>query len=70
VIAPKLNEADLDEFPAHLLDDIEFVFVDSADRVLDEALEPVRDADGKAVALPRKRRARSSRRTPAAARRR
>ena len=32
VIAPKLNEADLDEFPAHLIDDIEFVFVDAVDR--------------------------------------
>ncbi|MDQ3934550.1 MAG: endopeptidase La, partial [Actinomycetota bacterium] len=68
VIAPKLNEADLDEFPGHLLDDIEFVFLDSVDRVLDEALEPLRDADGKAVELPRKRRARRPQRTPAAAR--
>jgi ATP-dependent Lon protease len=39
VIAPKLNEADLDEFPEHLLGDIEFVFADEVDRVLDEALE-------------------------------
>jgi ATP-dependent Lon protease len=70
VIAPKLNEADLDEFPAHLLDDIEFVFADSVDRVLDEALEPLKDADGKAVSLPRKRRSRRPRsRQPAAARR-
>jgi ATP-dependent Lon protease len=68
VVAPKLNEGDLDEFPAHLMDDIEFVFVDSVDRVLDEALEPLRDADGKAIALPRKRSSRSSRsRRPAAA---
>jgi ATP-dependent Lon protease len=40
VIAPKLNEPDLDEFPKHLLDDIEFVFADDVDRVLREALEP------------------------------
>ncbi|HEX8051894.1 MAG TPA: endopeptidase La [Thermoleophilaceae bacterium] len=65
VIAPKLNEADTDDFPAHLLDDIEFVFVDSVDRVLDAALEPQRDADGNAVKLPRRRR--SSRAAPAAA---
>jgi ATP-dependent Lon protease len=70
VIAPKLNEGDLDEFPAHLLDDIEFVFVDSVDRVLDAALEPLRDADGNAVPLPRKRRPSRQRRAPAAAARR
>jgi len=40
VIAPKLNEADLDEFPRHLLDDIGFLFVDHVSKVLDEALEP------------------------------
>ncbi|HEX8742357.1 MAG TPA: endopeptidase La [Thermoleophilaceae bacterium] len=71
VIAPKLNEADLDEFPAHLVDDIEFVFVDSVDRVLDLALEPPRDADGNAVELPRRRRSSRQRsRQPAAARER
>ncbi len=70
VIAPKLNEPDLDEFPDHLIEDIEFVFVDSVDRVLDAALEPLRDADGKAVPLPRKKRVRPSQsRQPAAARR-
>ena len=39
VIAPKLNEPDIDEFPANLRRDIEFVFVDQVDRVLDAALE-------------------------------
>src|SRR3954447_18583001 len=39
VIAPKLNEPDLEDFPPTLLDDVEFVFVDSIDTVLDEALE-------------------------------
>jgi ATP-dependent Lon protease len=39
VIAPKLNEADIDEFPKHLLEDIEFIFVEEVDQVLDEALE-------------------------------
>jgi ATP-dependent Lon protease len=71
VIAPRLNEADLDEFPHHLLDDIEFVFVDSVDRVLDASLEPLRDADGKAVKLPRRRRSsRTRQRQPAAAKKR
>ncbi len=40
VIAPKLNEPDLDEFPDSLLDEVEFTFVDSIDQVLDAALEP------------------------------
>jgi ATP-dependent Lon protease len=39
VIAPALNEPDLEEFPSALLEDVEFVFVDSIDTVLDEALE-------------------------------
>ncbi len=39
VIAPKLNEPDVDEIPKHLREDIEFVFVDSLDQVLKQALE-------------------------------
>jgi ATP-dependent Lon protease len=39
VIAPAQNEADLEEFPAALLDDVEFVFVDSIDTVLADALD-------------------------------
>jgi ATP-dependent Lon protease len=49
VIAPKLNEPDIDEFPQHLLDDIEFAFVDHVDEVLKEALEP----ESKAARGPR-----------------
>ena len=71
VIAPKLNEADLDEFPAHLLNGIEFVFVDKVDRVLDAALEPLRNESGQPAELPRRRRrAGRTQRTPAAARQR
>jgi len=44
VIAPKLNEQDADEFPAHLLEDIEFIWVERIQQVLDEALEPERGA--------------------------
>jgi ATP-dependent Lon protease len=40
IIAPKLNRPDLDELPAHLLKDIEFLFADSIEKVLKEALEP------------------------------
>src|SRR5205807_306828 len=39
VIAPQLNEADLDEFPENLLAEIEFIFADAIDQVLREALE-------------------------------
>jgi ATP-dependent Lon protease len=72
VIAPKLNEADLDEFPEHLVRDIEFHFVDEADRVLDAALEaPPGAGAGKPAELPRaRRRPRRGQRAPAAARER
>jgi ATP-dependent Lon protease len=62
LIAPKLNEGDLDDFPESLLGEVEFTFVESIDQVLDEALE-----------RPKSRPARSARpralpREPAAAR--
>jgi ATP-dependent Lon protease len=43
VIAPKLNRPELDELPPHLLKDIEFVFADTVEKVLKEALEPPRE---------------------------
>jgi ATP-dependent Lon protease len=71
VIAPKLNEPDLDEFPSHLLKDIEFVFAAEVDRVLDSALEPLRtDADRPAELPRRRRRSGGAARAPAAARER
>ena len=42
VIAPRRNEADLDEFPPNLLKGMKFVFVDTVDQVLEEALGPVK----------------------------
>ena len=39
VIAPKRNEGDLEDFPANLTDGMEFLFADSAEDVLAEALE-------------------------------
>ena len=39
VIAPRLNQADLEEVPKHLRKEIDFVFVDTIDKVLREALE-------------------------------
>ncbi|MEJ7718329.1 MAG: S16 family serine protease [Thermoleophilaceae bacterium] len=43
VIAPRLNEPDLEDIPAHLREEMEFVFVDAIDQVLVAALE---DRDG------------------------
>jgi ATP-dependent Lon protease len=40
VIAPLRNKPDTDEFPPNLIEQMEFVFVDSVDEVLSEALEP------------------------------
>jgi ATP-dependent Lon protease len=38
VIAPELNEQDVDDIPAHLRRSLEFVFVSSVDEVLETAL--------------------------------
>ncbi len=39
MIAPRLNQADLEDIPKHLRDEMEFVFADTIDKVLSEALE-------------------------------
>jgi ATP-dependent Lon protease len=39
VIAPQLNQADLEDIPQHLRGEMEFVFVDTIDKVLGQALE-------------------------------
>jgi ATP-dependent Lon protease len=39
VIAPKLNQGDTEDFPPNLLKDVEFIWVDSIEKVLREALE-------------------------------
>jgi ATP-dependent Lon protease len=57
VIAPKLNEADVEEIPAHLRADLDFVFVDQIREVLDEALEPG-SRDGRAPTSVRRKRPR------------
>jgi ATP-dependent Lon protease len=38
VIAPELNEADIDEIPEHLRKSLHFVFVSTIDEVLEAAL--------------------------------
>ena len=40
VIAPKLNEQDIEDIPEHLRRDIDFIFVDRIEQVLKEALLP------------------------------
>jgi ATP-dependent Lon protease len=40
VIAPKLNEADVEDFPPHLLEDVEFRFVEHVEDVFEIALQP------------------------------
>jgi ATP-dependent Lon protease len=40
VIAPKLNQHDIEDIPAHLRKDLDFIFVDRIEQVLREALVP------------------------------
>jgi ATP-dependent Lon protease len=40
LVIPRRNEADIDDVPEHLRKELEFVLVDSADEVIDAALEP------------------------------
>jgi ATP-dependent Lon protease len=46
VIAPKLNQQDIEDIPAHLRKDIEFIFVDRIEQVLREALVPEAGRNG------------------------
>jgi ATP-dependent Lon protease len=62
VIAPSLNEADVDEIPEHLRRDLTFLFVERVPDVLDAALEPP-PTNGRA---PRARRGQRPRATPKA----
>jgi ATP-dependent Lon protease len=62
VIAPRLNQQDIDDIPGHLRKDLEFIFVDRIDQVLREAILPVAGGNG---AGPRDR-ARSAARGPRA----
>jgi ATP-dependent Lon protease len=67
VIAPKLNEPDTEDFPPHLLKDIDFVFVDRVEKVLGLALEP---GCGSRNGRPSRASRKSSGRQPVAARKR
>jgi ATP-dependent Lon protease len=63
VIAPKLNEQDIEDIPKHLRKDIEFIFVERIDQVLQQALIP--ETSGPNGAKPRRA---VRRRTPAGSR--
>jgi ATP-dependent Lon protease len=65
VIAPKLNQQDIDDIPAHLRKDIEFIFVERIQQVLREALVPAAGQNG---AGPRDRARSAARRTRATTR--
>jgi ATP-dependent Lon protease len=72
VIAPRLNEQDVEDVPEHLRKDIEFLFVDGIEDVLEQALVPAAaSADGARPTAGGAKRARGSRdggrpgRTPA-----
>jgi ATP-dependent Lon protease len=60
VIAPKLNQQDIDDIPAHLRKDLEFIFVERVEQVLREALVPEAERNG---AGPRDRARSAARRT-------
>jgi ATP-dependent Lon protease len=57
VIAPRRNEPDADEIPTHLRQDLELVWVDTVDEVLDAALEPATSLAAQRPAARRRRRA-------------
>jgi ATP-dependent Lon protease len=46
VSAPRLNQQDIDDVPAHLRKDLEFIFADRIDQVLREALVPEAGRNG------------------------
>jgi ATP-dependent Lon protease len=61
VVAPKLNEPDIDDIPEHLRKEIEFLFVDELDKALRETLEPGPDgSNGSRATSSRSRKASSS----------
>jgi ATP-dependent Lon protease len=61
VVAPKLNEPDIDDIPEHLRKEIEFLFVDELDKALRETLERGPDgSNGTRATASSRRRARTA----------
>ena len=52
VILPKRNEADLDDLPIEVMQDIQFIFADTVEDVLDAALEPLVNKSRNASSSP------------------
>ena len=46
VILPRRNEADLEDVPAELRDEIEFILLDRVEQAVVEALDPARTTVG------------------------
>ncbi|HEX4717915.1 MAG TPA: endopeptidase La [Thermoleophilaceae bacterium] len=55
VVAPALNEPDIDDIPEHLRKKIEFIFVDNLNQALRETLEPPPSSNGRARTSARAR---------------
>jgi ATP-dependent Lon protease len=55
VIAPRQNEPDVEDFPPNLVAEMEFIFVDTIDQVLAEALEEKRARRVRSRGQPRRR---------------
>ena len=55
VVAPALNEPDIDDIPEHLRKKIEFIFVDNLNQALRETLEPPPSSNGRARTSTRAR---------------
>jgi ATP-dependent Lon protease len=53
VIAPKLNEQDIEEIPEHLRKELEFVWVEGIEEVLEEALVPEKKTGAKRAVAKR-----------------
>ena len=69
VVAPALNEPDIDDIPEHLREKIEFIFVDNLDRALDQTLEPVSPSRNGQPGSSRPSKPARSRKKPAGSRR-
>jgi ATP-dependent Lon protease len=65
VVAPRLNEPDIDDIPEHLRKKIDFIFVNNLDKALEETLEEPRSNNGRSPngrrSAPRKKAAGSRR---------
>ena len=62
VIAPKLNEQDIEDIPEHLRKDLEFIFVDRIEEVLERGARADRTAGATAARSARPARPRVTRR--------